>query len=213
MVGNRRFNRTSSLGLAMLALALVIITGVGMMSAISGVAYAKATAIRWDLVSVAPPVDLTVDPGGIASAKAEDGSKITLTGSGTFVSPREGQMSGAVTGGGTWETFDSGGSSTGSGDYQVTGLVSWHQAPGALPGILTDNIGDPVDAHAGLAVLTVNFSDGSQGVIVVSCNLVSPPSIFEGITVSKGFVTYWNHETPAPGVDANRTVFHVVRNP
>ena len=37
--------------------------------------------------------------------------------------------------------------------------------------------------------------------------------IQEGITATKGFVHYWNRVDPAPGVDANRTVFHVIDAP
>jgi len=60
--------------------------------------------------------------------------------------------------------------------------------------------------------LRIQYSDGEQGILVVSCHLVgTPDSVFEGITASKGFVTYWNAEPPLPGVDANRTLFHVTK--
>jgi hypothetical protein len=39
----------------------------------------------------------------------------------------------------------------------------------------------------------------------------TPDNVFEGITVSKGFVDYWNRDPDVPGVDANRTIFHVLR--
>jgi len=56
--------------------------------------------VRWDVVhftSFAPP---TFEKGGVASAHANDGSTIMLTGSGTFEvgEPEE------VTGGGSWGT-------------------------------------------------------------------------------------------------------------
>jgi len=41
----------------------------------------------------------------------------------------------------------------------------------------------------------------------------SPDAMFEGITATKGFVDYWNHELAVNGVDANRTNFHVLRGP
>jgi len=88
----------------------------------------ESSEIRWDIVSINPPTDFTLDPGGVASARAENGSKITFTGSGTFVAPASGGTTGAVTGGGTWETFDSGGLSTGSGTYRVTNLADWEFA-------------------------------------------------------------------------------------
>jgi len=34
--------------------------------------------------------------------------------------------------------------------------------------------------------------------------------IQEGITATKGYVHYWNRVDPAVGIDANRTVFHVI---
>ena len=63
---------------------------------------------------------------------------------------------------------------------------------------------------AGLAVLRIQYSDGERGILVVSCHLAgTPDSVFEGITASKGFVDYFNSQAPIPGVDANRTLFHV----
>jgi len=163
--------------------------------------------IRWDLISL----DFSTNPvtareGGIASARAQDGSKITLTGQGTFDSfdPTD-----DVTGGGKWTTFDPRGERTGSGDYQVVGLVSFIGAPGRT-GVI-DTIGDRADSRAGLAILRISYSDGSRGTLTVSCHLQgTPASVFEGITASKSFIDYWNRELDVPGVDANRTIFHVV---
>jgi hypothetical protein len=82
---------------------------------------------------------------------------------------------------------------------------------------VSDLIGNSADARAGLAVLRIKYSDGSLGVLVISCHLFpgpsgipgSPPSVFEGITVSKGFVDFFDRVPPVGGVDANRTLFHV----
>jgi len=182
-------------------------------TATSSVAMGQAAHVRWDIVSVATGSPL---PGGVASARAQNCSKITLTGSGTFVAPAGGGgTSSGVTGGGTWETFSATapctcsstatGTSTGSGTYEVTGLVRWEEK-GTFPALSDTAVG-------GLATLRVVFSDGSHGVLVVSCHSPSgsDPAIFEGITVSKSFVDYWNREAPsgAPFVDANRTLFHI----
>ncbi|MGH3103591.1 MAG: hypothetical protein ACRDN6_05785 [Gaiellaceae bacterium] len=192
------------------------LTAVGLLIGIAAFALAIAGGavggdnhkIRWDIVSI-DFVAGTLDAGGFASALAADGSKITMTGSGTFRSNRGNPQS--VAGGGTWETFAPGGVSTGSGTYEVTGFVDFEVAPGTAPP-LTNLIGDPADARAGLAFLRVAYSDGSNGVLVVSCHLVgTPDSVFEGITASKGFVDYFNAAPPAPGVDANRTLFMVVK--
>src|SRR5712692_2019024 len=144
---------------------------------------------RWDLVSI-DFTTLTVSAGGTASALAEDGSKITLTGSGTF-KPDDTEE---VTGGGNWTTFDSTGAMTGSGTYEVKRLVKFDVAPGTFP-LKIDNIGNPLDIRAGLVFLRIRYSPGGQsGILVVSCALggTSPATVFEGITASKGFVDYWN---------------------
>jgi hypothetical protein len=169
---------------------------------------------RWDIIhlSTLPPPTTTL-PGGLASACAAPScaNMITLTGSGTFRSnPGHPQ---AVTGGGNWTTVGVG---AGSGTYKVTGFVSFVPAPGSLPSPpFTDGVtGVAADARSGLAVLRIAYSDGEQGVLVISCDLPagSPPTLFEGITASKGFVDYWNAvpaESSAPF--GNRTAFHVVK--
>jgi hypothetical protein len=169
--------------------------------------FADGTTVRWDIISVDFTTG-TISAGGLASADANDGSKITLTGSGTF-SPEDDN----VTGGGEWQTFAPApvGSLTGSGTYRVTGLVSWIQAPGTPP-LPNDTIGNLADSHGGLAILRVAYSDGSRGVLTVSCHIVgTPDSVFEGVTTTKGFVDYWNREAPpAPPTNGNRTNFHVM---
>src|SRR2546427_10813358 len=86
--------------------------------------------MRWDIVSV-NFATLTLSAGGVASARANDGSKITLTGSGTYRSNPGNPQD--VTGGGTWQTFEASGGSTGSGSYTVTGLGGMHIVPGSTP--------------------------------------------------------------------------------
>src|SRR5439155_24466713 len=94
----------------------------------------------------------TASAGGVASAFANDNSKITLTGTGTFRSNPGNPQD--VTGGGSWTTYASGGSVTGSGTYQVTGLVSYVLAPGTLPWPHGNNR-NPADRRRGLAVCRV----------------------------------------------------------
>src|SRR5881409_3613279 len=86
--------------------------------------------MRWDIIDVNFGTG-TVSAGGVASASANDNSKITLTGTGTFRSNPGNPQD--VTGGGSWTTYASGGSVTGSGTYEVTGLVSYVLAPGTFP--------------------------------------------------------------------------------
>ncbi len=120
-----------------------LIAALVLVAAIFGAAGASADSaahVRWDIISVNIPIT-TVSPGGVAFAVAPSNLKIKLTGSGTFVAPASGGASGAVTGGGTWETFDSGGASTGSGTYRVTKLADWEFANFQAPGLI-DLIGD-----------------------------------------------------------------------
>ena len=170
----------------------------------------QAGKMRWDIVtftSFSPP---TFKEGGPTFASATDGTFIKLTGSGTF-GPGEADP---VTGGGTWETFTVSRTSTAKGTYTVTGLVSFQEAPGALPGTFVDQIGPVANARAGVAVLRVAYknADGSPagtGILIVSCHLPgAPDSIFEGVIATKGTVTYFDRALTMPGVDANRTVFH-----
>ena len=164
---------------------------------------------RWDIISVDFSTG-TLSAGGQASAIANDGSSITLTGEGTFnAASTFGNRD--VTGGGTWQTIDKSGSPTASGTYQVTSFVSFTVAPGTPP-LPHDNIGNLKDNRAGLLFVTIHFSDGSPGVLTVSCHLVGTPnSVFEGIRVSMGFVDYWNgNPPPAPPGNANRTTFHIL---
>ena len=166
-----------------------------------------AKHVRWDIIHLvggAPPGPVTA--GGVASASAPDGDTITLTGSGTFVAPAGSNGgSGAVTGGGTWQT------SSGSGTYRVTELVSFVFAnfQSATP-VLNDMIGDTNERANGTAVLRVQFSDGQSGVLTVGCHGPgAPPGVFEGIATTKGYKTYYAVHDPVGGVDANRTIFHV----
>ena len=172
------------------------------------------TLVRWDIITI-DFVNHTLSAGGHASASAQDGSTITLTGSGTF----RPEAPDRVTGGGTWSAT---GSVAGSGTYVVKGLVSFVRAPGGAPP-LTDLIGKPADQSAGLAFLRIAYSNGMRGVLVVSCQIPgnpianpptppAPKSIFEGIRTSMGFVDFWDGDDPKPGVNGNRTNFHVTRD-
>ncbi len=157
--------KSSIVRVALLLLALTAcITGLAPLFSSSARADTTAAHIRWDIITIVPGP--FAQPGGIASALANDGSQITITGS-----------------------------------YRITGLVRWDEK-GTFP--------QEVNAVGGLAVLRVEFSDGDHGVLTVSCHAASgsDPAIFEGITMSKSFVDYWNREAPVGGVDANRTLFH-----
>src|SRR5262245_49816176 len=125
-----------------------------------GVRVARASdesTVRWDIISVDFSTG-TASAGGIASAMANDSSKITVTGSGTF--KFEDGKAEDPTGGGSWTTFDASNVVTGIGTYRVTGVVRWQPAPGT-PGLPNDNIGNPAETSAGMAVLRIRYSDGS----------------------------------------------------
>lgn len=175
--------------------------------------FADGTRVRWDIISIdrsAFPDHVTVSAGGILHPAAEDGSKIKLTGSGTF---RLGE-DGGVTGGGTWATSDPKGIQTGGGTYKVTELISFVRAPGSTPARFHDTIGNHADESAGLAALQIRYSDGSRGVLTVSCMLTTAltPAVFEGVTATKGYIDYWNreHSEEAPPAPATATLFHIM---
>src|SRR6266446_10339808 len=121
--------KSSIVRVALLLLALTAcITGLAPLFSSSARADTTAAHIRWDIITIVPGP--FAQPGGIASATANDGSHITITGSGTFVAPAGGDgTSSATTGGGKWTTYTSGGVVIGTGTYEVTGLVRWEPAP------------------------------------------------------------------------------------
>jgi len=181
-------------GITVVSLAVLLCMTVGL-----PVVRGQAAHVRWDIVTIAGG---SPAPGGIASALSDNNSVITITGSGTFVAPAGGDgTSSATTGGGTFKIHTSDGTLRASGTYEVTGLVRWDEK-GTFP---FDK------AVGGLAILRVEFSTGSHGVLVVSCHAPSgsSPAIFEGITMSIDFVDFWNRQAPVAGVDANRTLFHI----
>jgi hypothetical protein len=209
-----RIRARSISGVAVVSLAALWATTIGLR-----VVHGQAQHVRWDIILLTPGP--TVNAGGQASAKDNQystptndnqGNTLTLTGTGTFVAPGGGGgTSSAVTGGGTWTLTPVVGTPSG-GAYWVTGLVRWEEAPGTFPASV-DNIGNPSDFRAGLAVLRIEYSDGSRGILVLSCHGAgTPDSVFEGITASKGFVDYWHRQDPSgtpAGPNANRTAFHL----
>src|SRR6266516_2829488 len=131
------------------------------------------TEYRLDLIHLTSQGTNTfLDAGGFDWAKASDGSQITLTGSGTWLTISGHAKPQAVTGGGTWETFDSSGaSSTGSSTYAVKGGFGFTVVPGSTPAAGTiDSIGSTDDSRSGLLILRVLYSDGEEGVLTVSCH-------------------------------------------
>ena len=165
---------------------------------------AAGATFRWDTISQTFPGGVpTLNTGGSDYALAADLTSIQISGHGTF--------GGGVppTGGGTWATSGPSAGTVTSGTFTVTGVVRFTVAPGSLPPGVIDNIGP--NARSGLAVFNIKYSDGSTGVLTVSCHLPvgSPSGIFEGITATKGFVAFHERVPPVPGVDANRTLFHV----
>lgn len=188
--------------------------GLGVAGAVLGPAAAAAFAggdnglYRWDIVNLGFPGPLCAEEGGQASSKALDGARITVRGSGTF---RDGPgNSQNVTGGGDYVITAGTATPAEAGTYEVDRFVGFVLAPGTIP--VADCIGSVADTRAGRLTVSIVFSDGSEGVLELGCRLAgSPASVMEGITATKGFVTFWNHEEPAAGVDGNRTLFHRLR--
>ena len=194
------------------AVVLRSILGLLAMTASQQVALAQAQHVRWDIINLAFTTPLTLSAGGMAFATARNPTslKIRLTGSGTFVGPASAGTSGAVTGGGTWETFSGcplACVSTASGTYVVTKLASWKFANFQLP-VVNDLIGP--NAANGNAVLRIQYSDGAEGTLGIGCHGPgAPDGAVEGVIATKDEVTYWDAEAPVAGVNANRTAFHL----
>jgi hypothetical protein len=168
--------------------------------------------VRWDIPLVGSGC---VSPGGTAAAHAADGAQLTITGTGTFPDVRNRCVKN-VTGGGTWSITPGTDPHCfmGSGTYRVTELLSWIPTAGhvALTG-LSDCIDEPENSSSGLAKFRVRYSNGTHGVLTVSCDLPPAPAcIFEGITASMDWEDFYNRDSPAPGVDKNRTVFHFLES-
>ena len=202
-----RVSTRRALACAVVSLAVLLSTAL-----LVPVVQAAADHVRWDIIHFNPATTPlpTISAGGFAIASARNPStlSIKLTGSGTFVGPASGGTSGAATGGGTWETF-SGTTSTGSGSYEVVELINWTFS-NLQPPVLTDLIDDGARAN-GVAVVRIRYSDGNEGVLGIGCHGPgAPDGTVEGVIVSKGHVTYWDAQAPVGGVDANRTVFHVL---
>ena len=62
---------------------------------------------------------------------------------------------------------------------------------GTFPAALTETIGNPADAGAGMLFVEIKHSDGDRGVLVVLCALPgAPPTNSEGSLVAKGTAEY-----------------------
>jgi len=162
---------------------------------------------RWDLVNIFAQTPPCAEAGGWAASKSVDGARIVVRGSGTFRdSPGHAQN---VTGGGTYDITAGSATPAQSGTFEVIRFVGFDLAAGTIP--VADCIGEAADARAGRLTVAIVFDDGSDGVLEIGCRLMGTSgSVMEGITATKGIVTFWNHEEPAPGVDGNRTLFHVL---
>jgi hypothetical protein len=126
------------------------------------------------------PPFCTTNPPGCTSSPPE----IVVTGSGTFL---YGNKAYKVNGGGTWTRVAADNTTT-SGTYVVTGVISFGPAPafGGLPAP-PDNIGNAADMRSGTAVLSVLYSDGTEGILI----LEGPDSMALGyVSALKGIEVY-----------------------
>jgi hypothetical protein len=181
------------LGVVAMGLALACESG----APIAAPSASRAGEFSASVAASATAVQIGWEIFGSASATAADGLKIIVTGNGTFVAPAgDGGASSAATGGGNWETRNASDAVTGNGTYTVTGLVRWERAAASVASI--------PGSTAGLAILRVEYSDGSAGTLTISCRITAAqPGRFEGVTASKGFVDFWN-PVPSPNL------FHVL---
>src|SRR3954452_5454879 len=154
------------------ALAAAIAVAFAAVGAAGASREASGLKIRWGIASFDfAKTPVAVAAGGVATSRASDGSKIVLTGTGTF-----GGSPADLTRDGRWAVSDPKGASIATGTYTVRSLISFYGAAGTFgdpAGKLTlaDQIGSAADARAGLVVLGISSSDGAQGVLVVGSRL------------------------------------------
>src|SRR5439155_13883994 len=92
------------------------------------------------------------------------------------------------TGGGTLEASDRSGEVAGRRRFQGNGLGVGERALASVPSI--------PGSTAGLAILRVEYDDGSAGTLTISCRISNEqPGRFEGVTASKGFVDFFGPMT------------------
>ncbi len=113
-----------------------------------------------------------VPTGSSDTAKAPDGSTVTLMGSGML----QAGPGHSATGGGTYSM-----SSGSSGSWTVTGMLGFvSYGSGSAQGL-------PPNFFGGEATLRVLLSNGASGVLTITCALGSPPAgHMEGVTLISG---------------------------
>ena len=154
-----------------------------------------ATILMFGLLSALPAAGLAADannnhdgyafllgtgapgPEGPDVAGAQNGSTVTVVGSGNFKAGPDQESGGA----GTYAVKGSQGNTTSAGTWTVTGVLGFvsygSAAAQALPAFL----------WGGQVKLAVHLSNGADGVLTVFCLLGSPPAgKDEGITLVLG---------------------------
>jgi hypothetical protein len=90
-------------------------------------------------------------------------------------------------------------------------VVSWEFANFQAPGI-NDQVepGNGDRRVNGNAVLLVEYSDGTSGILGIGCHGPGAPGgIVEGVIATKEYLTFWDAEPPDLRVpNTNRTIFH-----
>src|SRR5262249_50232693 len=130
------------------------------------------------------------DSAGNNDANGQPKFKITITGSGTFSS----WDSTDVTGGGDYTISKLQGKVVGTGSFPVTSLVYWAlDALSPSPPVQVNNITNTSaeDFRNGMAIFRIAYTDGSKGILVVSC--AGPGATdrpYEGISIIKGVVHF-----------------------
>ena len=211
---NRRWLRIS---LILLVLPLIF----ALYARAAGDGECKETKYRWDIVHISTFSPVTAFEGGFASALANNGSKITVTGHGTSSCWTLKRLQGRRDL--DWHLPPTV-QRNGDGTYRVTQLVRFDLAPGVQTGGLIDNIpaaiGDLTDQRGGLLFVKIAYSDGSKGILIVSCRLPGGPDFVTRPPAPcfdlrrnysvQGLCGLLEPRAAHPGaVDGNRTLFHI----
>ncbi len=135
-------------------------------------------------------------PFGPAESFAADGSRILISGSGTF---SIGNGPKAVTGGGTFQLLDASGEEIASGTWTITHLRGYVDYGGVE--------GFP-QFRGGKLTLTIELDGLGKGRLVIYCLDGSPPpSKMEGVLVDVGSMHFAAVEVPLTADEFSPTIF------
>ncbi len=168
---------------ALRVLAVLLVSGTGLIGVTSAQGASSSQLLRWDLVEFSPAPTTILAAGTAVSKDPATGDALAVTGTG------QADLGAATARGSGTYVYRHAGAVVGRGFYVITQFVSWTPLSGGLAGVpVRDGIGDRGDARSGILDMRfAAFQDGKRvavGVLSVHCALPgAPPTAVEGIRV------------------------------